>query len=100
MSDKEMSNKEILEMVLKEGRELLGTMTSPDDHNYKVWNEKLKSAVRKVFKETSVEYKEITQVSGAARAMTAMASDEELLAMKKKRIDDKLAKLEACISLM
>lgn len=95
-----MEDKEMLEMVLKEGQALLTTMTSPEDHNYKVWKEKLNSVVRQVFGETSIEYKEITQVTGAARALSAVASDSELLEIKKKRIDDKLAKLEAWISLM
>ncbi len=96
----DQDKKEILNNLLEEGQTVLNSIKTLDDHNYKVWMEKLRVSIRKIYGETSAEYKEITHVNLASYMMTTETTEAELVDREKDGIRKKLAKLEAWISVI
>lgn len=95
-----MTNKELLELVQKEGEILKATMTDFEDPAFTTWHTKLVEVMAKVYGEGTREYDSIAKMAFGPRIYTSRMTNNEKLDTYKRNIERALAKLAAYISLM
>lgn len=93
-----MTNKELLAKIYSDGARLLEEIHSIDDTRVTTWEERLDFAIRNIFGENSEEYN--TLIAFRPTIISSSTTDAELLEDLKGDIREKLALLEAWISVL